>query len=66
MWPPHIACICIFTLDNEAHCFVSSYQLKEKKKQVFLKTTTEGKLRHKQKRAEEEALKEKQEEQRRA
>ncbi|KAK3160330.1 hypothetical protein QOZ80_1BG0058120 [Eleusine coracana subsp. coracana] len=41
-------------------------QLKEKKKQQFLKTTTEGKMRAKQKRAEEEALKEKQEEQRRA
>nr|CAB3476307.1 unnamed protein product [Digitaria exilis] len=41
-------------------------QLKEKKKQVLLKTTTEGKLRAKQKRAEEEALREKLEEQRRA
>lgn len=41
-------------------------QLKEKKKQILLKTTTEGKLRAKQKRAEEEALREKQEEKRRA
>jgi len=41
-------------------------QLKEKKKQILLKTTTEGKLRAKQKRAEEEALREKQEEQKRA
>ncbi|KAJ1282642.1 hypothetical protein BS78_03G067400 [Paspalum vaginatum] len=41
-------------------------QLKEKKKQILLKTTTEGKLRAKQRRAEEEALREKQEEQRRA
>ncbi|XP_066313890.1 LOW QUALITY PROTEIN: actin-related protein 5-like [Miscanthus floridulus] len=39
-------------------------QLKEKKKQILLKTTTEGKLRAKQKRAEEEALREKQEEKR--
>ncbi|KAG2587029.1 actin-related protein 5-like [Panicum virgatum] len=41
-------------------------QIKEKKKQILLKTTTEGKLRAKQKRAEEEALREKQEEQKRA
>jgi actin-related protein 5 len=41
-------------------------QLKEKKKQILLKTTTEGKLRAKQKRAEEEALQEKQEEKGRA
>ncbi|CAO2193606.1 unnamed protein product [Urochloa humidicola] len=40
-------------------------QLKEKKKQIFLKTTTEGKLRAKQRRAEEEALREKEEERRR-
>ncbi|CAL4977768.1 unnamed protein product [Urochloa decumbens] len=40
-------------------------QLKEKKKQIFLKTTTEGKLRAKQRRAEEEALREKEEEKRR-
>jgi actin-related protein 5 len=45
--------------------FLFLYQLKEKKKQVFLKITTEGKMRAKQRRAEEEALKEKQEEQRR-
>ncbi|TVU21955.1 hypothetical protein EJB05_31626 [Eragrostis curvula] len=41
-------------------------QLKEKKRQILLKTTTEGKMRAKQRRAEEEALKVKQEEQRRA
>jgi hypothetical protein len=46
--------------------FCVFYQLKEKKKQILLKTTTEGKLRAKQKRAEEEALREKQEEKRRA
>ncbi|XP_051222351.1 actin-related protein 5 isoform X1 [Lolium perenne] len=40
-------------------------QLKEKKKQILLKTTTEGRIRAKQRRAEEAALREKQEEERR-
>ncbi|XP_020103113.1 actin-related protein 5 isoform X2 [Ananas comosus] len=38
-------------------------QLKEKKKQIFLKTTTEGRLRAKQKRFEEETFKERQNQQ---
>uniref|UniRef100_A0A0E0MR89 Actin-related protein 5 n=1 Tax=Oryza rufipogon TaxID=4529 RepID=A0A0E0MR89_ORYRU len=57
---------------KKEHCYVALdymselqiFKLKEKKKQILLKTTTEGRMRAKQRRAEEEALREKQEEER--
>ncbi|KAG0487814.1 hypothetical protein HPP92_006625 [Vanilla planifolia] len=52
-----------YPLINIADNLLTPEQLKEKKKQIFLKTTSEGRLRAKQKRFEEELLREKQNQQ---
>lgn len=52
-----------YSLVNVPDSMLTSEQLKEKKKQVFLKTTSEGRLRAKQKKFEEELLREKQNQQ---
>ncbi|KAK8950450.1 Actin-related protein 5 [Platanthera guangdongensis] len=52
-----------YSLINVPDSELTPEQLKEKKKQIFLKTTSEGRLRAKQKKFEEELLREKQNQQ---
>ncbi|XP_008777311.1 actin-related protein 5 isoform X2 [Phoenix dactylifera] len=52
-----------YPLTNVPDDMLTPEQLKEKRKQMFLKTTSEGRLRAKQKRFEEESMREKQNQQ---